>query len=197
MNTSRVLVLVDESNLTCAVRHYERWVDWEKLRAYLADPEDGRQLLEMAVYVGMPPSHPDFNEVEDKKDRFVTWLEMNGFLVVRREGVPSPSAGNGGRGPGYKANVDVLMAMDAVALAQEMRPDTVVLVTGDADFAPLALHLRRRGIRVEAAGVEGSMSRALRGACNGFIDLAELIAGFPGVGGQEAPPMGAAHGLFR
>ncbi|MDP2359541.1 MAG: NYN domain-containing protein [bacterium] len=196
MKTQRVLVLVDEANLTCTVRGFDRWVDWKRLRDYLACAEEGRQLLEMAVYVGMPPTHPDFNEVEDKKDRFVYWLETNGFLVVTREGVPAPANGNGARGPGYKANVDVLMAMDAVSLAAEMRPDVVVLVTGDADFAPLARHLRRKGIRVEAAGIEGSMSRALRSACNDFIDLAELLAEFPGVNGQEAPALGTAGGLF-
>jgi hypothetical protein len=32
-----------------------------------------------------------------------------------------------------------------------MRPDVVILVTGDADFAYLAIELRRRGIRVEVA----------------------------------------------
>jgi len=51
----------------------------------------------------------------------------------------------------YKANVDVLMAIDAMELSNQMQPDVVVLVTGDSDFASLALRLRRHGIRVEVA----------------------------------------------
>ena len=45
--------------------------------------------------------------------------------------------GSPGDGKHYKANVDVLMAIDAVELSVEMRPDVVVLVTGDADFGGL------------------------------------------------------------
>jgi uncharacterized LabA/DUF88 family protein len=50
-----------------------------------------------------------------------------------------------------------LMAIDAVELSVEMRPEVVVLVTGDADFAHLALQLRRRGIRVEVAGLRNGI----------------------------------------
>ena len=72
-----------------------------------------------------------------KKNKFLHWLRSN---VVAKDGSP-------GDGKHYKANVDVLMAIDAVELSVEMRPEVVVLVTGDADFAHLALQLRRRGIR--------------------------------------------------
>ena len=50
-----------------------------------------------------------------------------GFLVVAKDGSP-------GGGKYYKANVDVLMAIDAVELCVEMRRDVVVLVTGGADL---------------------------------------------------------------
>jgi uncharacterized LabA/DUF88 family protein len=56
-----------------------------------------------------------------------------------------------------------------------MLPDVVVLVTGDSDFAPLALHLRRRGIRVEVASTLAVMGTALRGAANETIDLLPLF----------------------
>ena len=47
----------------------------------------------------------------------------------------------------------------------------VVLVTGDADFAPLALHLRRRGIRAEAASVAQNLGAGLKTSVNEAIDL--------------------------
>ena len=62
----------------------------------------------------------------------------------------------------YKANVDVMMAIDALELSIEMRPDVVILVTGDADFAYLVIKLRRHGIRVEVASVAAQGNPAAR-----------------------------------
>jgi len=54
----------------------------------------------------------------------------------------------------------------------------VVLVTGDADFAHLALQLRRRGIRVEVASVAQNLGSALKASANEIIDLAPLFNSF-------------------
>jgi uncharacterized LabA/DUF88 family protein len=70
------------------------------------------------------------------------------------------------------------MAIDALELSVEMRPDVVILVTGDADFAYLALKLRRHGIRVEVASVEENLGNILRSAANEVIDLAPLLKTF-------------------
>jgi len=187
----RVLVLVDEANLSIAAKKdYGRRVDWEALRDYLADPAEGRRLLEMVVYVGMPPTTPEFNGQEDQRGRFVHWLRSRGFLVVTRQG--SPSGDNGG----YKANVDVMMAIDAMDLVQRMRPDIVVLVTGDGDFGHLARTLRRSGIRVEAAAMSDSLAAALRIECSGVIDLAAVMDRFPAIGNGQAARIGSAESVF-
>src|SRR6266567_4536618 len=142
----RLLVLVDESNIGSSVRTTGRGLDWLKLRDFLAGPDTGRDLIEMVVYAGLPPAMPIWQEERDKKNKFVQWLRSNGFMVVTKDGAPAEE----GR---YKANVDVMMAIDALELSVEMRPDVVILVTGDTDFAYLAIKLRRRGVRVEVASV--------------------------------------------
>jgi uncharacterized LabA/DUF88 family protein len=101
----------------------------------------------------------------------VQWLRANGFMVVTKDGSPAEE----GR---YKANVDVMMAIDALELSVEMRPDVVILVTGDADFAYLAIKLRRRGIRVEVASVAQNLGNMLRSTANEVIDLAGLFRTF-------------------
>jgi uncharacterized LabA/DUF88 family protein len=65
----------------------------------------------------------------------------------------------------------------------------VVLVTGDADFAALALQLRRRGIRVESASLAQTLGAGLKTAVNEAIE-------FRGGGGEaqrsvggRAPPL--------
>ncbi len=178
---SRVLVLVDESNVVSSVRTAGRGLDWLKLRETLAGDNTGRELIEMVVYAGLPPPIPAWQEERDKKNKFVHWLRSNGFLVVTKDGAPAEE----GR---YKANVDVMMAIDAVELSVEMRPDVVILVTGDADFAYLALQLRRRGIRVEVASVAPNLGSGLKTAANEVIDLSPLFRTFALMDVQDPPP---------
>src|SRR5216117_3691985 len=185
----KVLVLVDESNVGSSVRTAGRGLDWLKLRDFLAGPDTGRDLIEMVVYAGLPPAIPTWQDERDKKNKFVHWLRSNGFLVVTKDGAPAEEGH-------YKANVDVMMAIDALELSIEMRPDVVILVTGDADFAYLAIKLRRHGIRVEVASVAENLGNMLRSTAKDVIDLAPLFgtfelkntreAGHTRVGGQAA-----------
>src|SRR5436305_1277308 len=176
----RVLVLVDESNVGSSVRTVGRGLDWLKLRDFLAGPNTGRELIEMVVYAGLPPAMPIWQEERDKKNKFVQWLRANGFLVVTKDGSPAEE----GR---YKANVDVMMAIDALELSDQMEPDVVILVTGDTDFAYLVDKLRRRGIRVEVASVAQNLGNLLRSAANQVIDLAGLFRTFEIKQVQDAP----------
>jgi uncharacterized LabA/DUF88 family protein len=178
MRTQRVLVFVDESNVVSSVRTLGRGLDWIKLRDHLANTERGRELIEMVIYAGLPPALPEWQSERDKKNKFLHWLRSHGFLVVTKEGSP-------GDGRHYKANVDVLMAIDAVELSVEIRPEVVVLVTGDADFAHLALQLRRRGIRVEVAATAQTLGTALKGAANEVIDLVPLFDTFEMIKSSE------------
>src|SRR5262249_14087423 len=193
---SRVLVLVDESNVGSSVRTAGRGLDWLKLRDFLAGPDTGRDLIEMVVYAGLPPAIPIWQDERDRKNKFVQWLRSNGFMVVTKDGAPAEE----GR---YKANVDVMMGIDALELSIEMRPDVVSLVTGDADFAYLATKLRRHGIRVEVASVSANLGDILRSASNKVIELAPLFvkfeimntrdAGCARVGGEAARSLARAR----
>jgi uncharacterized LabA/DUF88 family protein len=177
------LVLVDESNIGSSVRTAGRGLDWLKLRDFLAGPNTGRELIEMVVYAGLPPPIPVWQEERDKKNKFMHWLRSNGFMVVTKDGSPAEEGH-------YKANVDVMMAIDALELSVEMQPDVVILVTGDADFAYLAIKLRRRGIRVEVASVAQNLGNILKSTANEVIDLAPLFRTFEMKNVQDsAPPL--------
>jgi len=177
----RLLVLVDESNIGSSVRTAGRGLDWLKLRDFLPGPNTGRELIEMVVYAGLPPAIPIWQEERDKKNKFMHWLRSNGFMVVTKDGSPAEE----GR---YKANVAVMMAIDALELSVEMRPDVVILVTGDADFAYLATKLRRRGIRVEVASVAQNLGNILKSTANEVIDLAPLFRTFEMKNVQDSAP---------
>src|SRR5438874_372590 len=176
---SRVLILVDESNVGSSVRTAGRGLEWLKLREFLAGPNTGRELIEIVVYAGLPPAIATWQDERDKKNKFVHWLRSNGFMVVTKDGAPAEEGH-------YKANVDVMMAIDALELSIEMQPDVVILVTGDTDFAYLAIKLRRHGIRVEVASVSQNLGNILRSAANEVIDLAPLFRTFEMI--QAAAP---------
>lgn len=174
----RVLILADSDNTRISAQSFNRQISWEKIRNYLANPDEGRELIEMVIYVGLPPAKEKFEEQRKSKEKFIYWAKSNGFLVVEQEGKA--------KGDEYKADIDIVMAMDAIELAFEIRPDIVVLVTGDSDFAYLAKKLRRRGIRVEVASVEQSLGKDLKNAANSVIDLISVFDDFsPKNGGQE------------
>jgi uncharacterized LabA/DUF88 family protein len=171
MGNRRVLIFVDESNVVSSVRALGRKLEWFKLREHLTRAEEGRELIEMVIYAGVPPAMPEWQSEREKKNKFLHWLRSNGFLVVAKDGSP-------GDGRHYKANVDVLMAIDAVELSVAIKPDVVVLVTGDADFAHLALQLRRRGIRVEVASTAATLGSGLKDSANEVVDLVPLFESF-------------------
>src|SRR3954466_9348978 len=142
--TNKTLIFVDEGNLTGICSKLNRSIDWIKLRETLSNDHD---VLETFVYAGLPPLTSEWTEFRHKRERFLYWLEAEGFYVVRKQGRPTTAQA-------YKANVDVMMAVEAIELSMELRPDTVILVTGDGDFGFVSCRLRRRGIRVEVAAFE-------------------------------------------
>lgn len=158
LTSRRVLIFADSDNTYLAAQSFNRKIDWQKICNYLANPQEGRELIEMVIYVGLPPARERFEEQRKTKEKFVYWARNNGFLVVAKEGKA--------KGEEYETNIDVVMAMDAIELALEVKPDIVVLVTGDSDFAYLAEKLRRRGMRVEVASVEQSLGSELKSAAN-------------------------------
>src|SRR5678815_4913903 len=99
-STRRVLIFVDESNVTSSAKSLNRKLDWLKLRDFLVRE---RELIEMVVYAGLPPAMADWQTERDKKYKFLHWLRCNGFLVVTNDGSPAEEGH-------YKANVDVMMA---------------------------------------------------------------------------------------
>jgi uncharacterized LabA/DUF88 family protein len=168
----RTLIFVDEANFQKGTRAAGFRPDIVALRNWLRDG-GRRQIVEMVVYLGLPPERrpddmPDnWARAYDSKHRLRMALENNGIMVVAWRGKQL----FGFDPPRFAANIDMLMAMDALEFSIDARPDVVVLITGDGDFSYLANKLRRRGIRVEAAALAGTLSAELKRAVHQVIDL--------------------------
>lgn len=168
----RTLIFVDEANFQKGARAAGFRPDIVALRDWIRDV-GRRTIVEMVVYIGLPPERrpedmpENWQRAYDTKHRLRMALENHGIMIVAWRGKQL----FGYDPPRFGANIDMLMAMDALEFALEARPDAVILVTGDGDFAYLAQKLRRRGIKVEAAALPGTMSAELKRSVNRSIDL--------------------------
>jgi len=66
---------------------------------------------------------------------------------------------------------DIALAIDAVDLCREQAPDVMVIVASDSDFAPLVIHVRERGCRVEGIGQAGKTGAETPRVYDEFVDL--------------------------
>lgn len=176
----RTIILVDDANFCKAVSNKGRYPDLVKLRQHL-DGGGHYRMLEMIVYMGVPPSVKQlpekWQEIHDSNYSKADKLRYEGMIVVQHPGKEVEQSSSGERR--FEANVDMVMALDALEFATRVNPDTMILVTGDRDFADLANRLRRRGIRVEAASLKEQMSHHLLKAVNEFIDLEAFVEDLP------------------
>jgi uncharacterized protein (TIGR00288 family) len=71
-----------------------------------------------------------------------------------------------------KNSTDIALAVDAIDLAASERPDVMVIVSSDSDFAPLVARLREKGCRVVGIGQEGKIG----GETQAIYDDYEVLA---------------------
>jgi uncharacterized LabA/DUF88 family protein len=71
---------------------------------------------------------------------------------------------------------DMALVVDAMALLYTDEPDAFAIVSSDADFTPLVMHLRARGASVYGFG-EQKTPEPFRSACSRFLFLDQLGVG--------------------
>ncbi|MCK9518961.1 MAG: NYN domain-containing protein [Dehalococcoidia bacterium] len=155
----RVGVFVDAANIELACDRLRARFDWGKVLGILTKD---RQLVRALAY---SPVHDDPN-VSMETQRFAEPFLDKGFKVVTK---PLKRFSDGT----IKANTDIEMALDVVAMLDRL--DVVCLVTGDGDFQPLVEHVQRHGVRCEVVAVGSSTAGNLRHAADAYIDLGQRI----------------------
>lgn len=149
----RILVFLDFANVNAGAAQ-PSGLNYGDLLNYLAE---GRFVVEAYAYVPIDPRRPE------ARRGLVRQLQAAGWMVVQKLGKIC--------GDSYKSNVDVEMCIDIMRSAQQIRPDIIVLCSGDGDFIPVVRELRRMGIRAEVASFENSADVAIRYEASGFISL--------------------------
>lgn len=152
---ARVGVFVDAANIELACERLRSRFDWAKVLRMLTHD---RQLVRAIAY---SPVHDDPN-VSIETQRFVEPFLDKGYKVVTK---PLKRFQDGT----IKANVDIELALDVIAMLDRL--DVVCLVSGDGDFQRLVELVQGKGVRVEVVAVASSTATNLRHAADEFIDL--------------------------
>ena len=87
---------------------------------------------------------------------------------------------------------DMAMVIDAMALLYTDRPDAFAIVSSDADFTPLVMHLREKGVAVYGFG-EQKTPEPFKTACSRFVVLSRAPKAPP----KQRQPQDAADVLTK
>jgi predicted nuclease of predicted toxin-antitoxin system len=92
-----------------------------------------------------------------------------------------------------KNSTDIALAADAMDLVISERPDVVVLVSSDSDYAPLVARLREKGAWLRGFGQQGKTGEGVPWAYDQFTDLSHS-GGSAKPASRSAPAKKAASG---
>lgn len=151
-NRGRVAIFIDGSNLFYAALQLGIEIDYTKLLCRLTA---GSRLLRSFFYTGV-------DRTNEKQQGFLLWMRRNGYRVVAKDLVQLPDGSK-------KANLDVEIAVDMMALVDSY--DTAILVSGDGDLAYAIDAVSYRGARVEVVSLRSMTSDSLINVADRYIDL--------------------------
>jgi uncharacterized LabA/DUF88 family protein len=161
MQKEKVVLFVDYANVNRAAREKRYRLDYHDLLQYVGEE---RFLIDAHCYVPINPRN------EHRLDGVVEELWRSGYIVTTKMGTIA--------GGTYKCNFDVEITMDVLKVVYQVKPDIIVLASGDSDFVPLIQEVRKSGIRVEVAAFEENAGIDILLKCSGFIDLAVYYEGY-------------------
>jgi uncharacterized LabA/DUF88 family protein len=154
-NRGRVAIFIDGSNLFYAALQLGIEIDYTKLLCRLTA---GSRLLRAFFYTGV-------DRTNEKQQGFLLWMRRNGYRVIAKDLVQLPDGSK-------KANLDVEIAVDLMALVGSY--DTAVIVSGDGDLAYAADSVSYRGARVEVVSLRSMTSDSLINVADRYIDLDQI-----------------------
>jgi uncharacterized LabA/DUF88 family protein len=148
----RVGVFIDVQNLYHTAKNiYRTRVDFGQI---LKEAVEGRKLIRAFAYVIRTKGG-------DEKAFFDALSQIG--IETREKDLKEFHSG------AKKANWDIGLAVDAIRVAPSI--DTVIIVSGDGDFAPLVEYLKNQGKRVEVVAFGKTTAQELIEVADEFINL--------------------------
>src|SRR5437763_11513761 len=155
MEKEKVVFFLDYANINRGAREKRFRMDYQDFLEYVGED---RFLVDAHCYVPINPRN------EHRSDGIIQDLWRAGYIVTTKVGTIA--------GGTYKCNFDVEITMDMLKVVYQVKPDIIVLASGDSDFVSLIQEVRKSGVRVEVAVFEETAGPDILRKCSGFIDLA-------------------------
>lgn len=166
----KILVSLDSANVSIGLRNQGLFLDYGKFYTQVRKLGTKTKI----IYYGPKFESPGHN-------RFLGFLKKTGYKLSTKEVKVIKPGGH------RKANFDVELTIDAVDLRDNF--NTFILLSGDSDFAPLVVYLRRNGKRVFVLSTRGAVSKELVDESDGYLPLNEwkaVVAAYRG-GVKKSP----------
>src|SRR5436190_14936625 len=123
----------------------------------------------------------DYTSCNDKSKDYANKNEQSAsllFLLHRYSHIIRNTKMGTIAGGTYKCNFDVEITMDMLKAMYQVKPDIIVLASGDSDFVSLIQEVRKSGVRVEVAAFVETAGADILLKCSGFINLAVYYASY-------------------
>ena len=167
----KVYVFIDASNLWEAQKSKGEMFDYEKLKKYLRDYFDAKE-LKVFYYTAFPEEGTRDYSLNNKH-KFFTYLKRNLKFVVRKKKLKRIKINSEiGDSIEEKGNMDVELAIDVIHFKNSY--DTAVFFTGDADFMALINYVKNGGKKAYVFSSRNNVSKELRGGSDGYIDVLKV-----------------------
>ena len=160
-----VALFIDGVSLHATSRTLGFDIDFKRL---LKEFEDRGSLLRAFYYASMIEDQ-EYSSIRPLTD----WLSYNGYTVVTKA-VKEFTDASGRRK--VKGNMDIELAVDAMALADQI--DQMVLFSGDGAFRYLVEAIQRRGVRVTVVSTISTQPPVIADELRRQADVFTDLAGF-------------------
>lgn len=159
----RVQIFIDGSNLYHGLKNdcKNTKLDFRKFANLLCK---SRRLIRINYYTGTVDSKREPTGAINQQ-KFLGNMRQVPYITVKQRPLVYK------RGVAVEKGVDILIAADMLTGALRNCYDTVIIVSGDGDFAPVLEEIKREGKQIENATFSSCRSDALINASDLFIEL--------------------------
>lgn len=151
-------VYIDGNNLSCAIDSLQIEVDYDALRVELSH---NATTTNFKYYTGV------YSPITKRQKRVISYLEGLRYEVIGLPILPRPDSNSV-----KTVGDDVKIAVDM--LGEVKQQDKVILVSGDGDFVPALVELKRRGAAVTVVAKKGMLSQQLAEIADDVIFLDDI-----------------------
>jgi len=157
--SGKIAVFIDAANIELSAKDLGFRIRYKNLYTWLESEGD-------LSYTGFYTVRFDTKE----HDNFLTLVKKSGYkLVTKKLKLIKQKVGDRHL---RKANFDVEIAVDAIRLIKSFQ--TIILFSGDSDFAYLLKYLRKKGKKIIVASLKHHISRELIESSDYYLDLRKI-----------------------